>query len=98
MSAAPPGVLFISTISDDNGNPLLQFQVNYNSTTNLLTGASWTNSSSKQQGVKVMDADGVTVLRQVRVPKGTGTLTAAQLSSAGFTTPADCNGITFDLV
>lgn len=96
MSAAPPGVLFIATIPDASGATVVEIEVDYNSSTGALTGASATNNTAASISVSVSDSTGA-VLRTLSLAPGASTVNARQLQRAGFSTAADCNGLTFDL-
>lgn len=100
MPAAPPGVLFISTITDGT-DVILRFEVDWDSTTGALTGGSYENYSGRTQSVAVMDntVDPPSPIRSVSIPVTTApvAVSAQRLRQAGFSTADDCAGITFVL-
>jgi hypothetical protein len=95
--AAGPGVLSISTLYDASGNITAQIEIDCDDTTLVLTGATVTNNTGKKLSMCVLDAttNPPTLLKVFSIPAGVTTVTATQLKHAGYSTAADCNGLTF---
>lgn len=99
----------ITTLTDGSGQPYIVATWFWDPATGLLRDGTYVTSRGSrtgalivdnltggQQRVVVRDAAGAE-LRSVNVPSNGAARTAAQMASAGFTTAADLNGLTFDL-